>query len=73
MKKHKNNRKYSRVERIERKCDRILRELSIIRRHLDTCKRPIDDAIELMHHNARRMRVQAEKDAQLLRKMFQTK
>ena len=67
--------KSSRLERIERKCDAILLELTIIRKSLNRRSRTkhdtIDDAIERMHRNARRMRDEAEKDARILRKVFQ--
>lgn len=67
----KNNRKHSRLERVERKCDIILSELAIIRKRLHPRSHAIDDAIEQMHRNARRMRAEAEKNAQLLHKVFQ--
>lgn len=67
------NRKPSRLDRVERKCDIILSELAIIRRSLKNRSRSIDDAIERMHQNARRMRAEAEKDAQILRRVFQFK
>ncbi len=67
------NRKPSRLDRVERKCDIILSELAIIRKSLKNRSRSIDDAIERMHHNARRMRAEAEKDAQILRRVFQFK
>jgi len=67
------NRKPSRLKRIERKCDIILSELSIIRKNLSTRSHSVDDAIDRMHYNARRMRAEAEKDAQLLRRVFQFK
>lgn len=67
------NRKPSRLERVERKCDIILSELAIIRKSLTYRSRSLDDAIERMHENARRMRAEAEKDAQILRRVFQFK
>lgn len=67
------SRKQSRLDRIERKCDRILVELSLIRRQLSHRSGDIDDAIERMHRNARRMRAQSQQEAQYLRKMFHSK
>lgn len=67
--------KSSRLKRIERKCDVILFELAIIRKSQNRRSLlkddRIDDAIERMHRNARRMRAEAEKDARILRKVFQ--
>ncbi len=65
--------KQSRLERVERKCDIILSELAIIRKSLKNRSRSIDDAIDRMHYNARRMRAEAEKDAHILRRVFQFK
>ena len=54
----------SRLARIERKCDRILSELLIVRqqacRHSD-----IDSVIDKMHRSARKMRIQAERERAL--------
>lgn len=71
--KHYKNHKPSRLERVERKCDIVLSELAIIRKSLSNRSRSIDDAIERMHRNARRMRAEAEKDARILRRVFQFK
>lgn len=60
----------SRIERVERKCDRILSELSIIRRSLNAGTSSVDEAIERMHRNARRMRAESEKGARILRELF---
>lgn len=69
------SRKYSRLECIEHKCDVILSELAIIRkiinRRSQAKENSIDVAIDRMHRNARRMRAEAEKDARILRKVFQ--
>lgn len=72
-KRNNKSRKPSRIERIERKCDIILSELAIIRKRLNPRYHAVDEAIELMHRNARRMRAEAENDAQLLRKVFHSK
>lgn len=67
------NRKPSRLARIEKKCDIILSELAIIRKSANTRNRSVDDAIERMHNAARRMRAEAERDARILRRVFQFK
>lgn len=67
------NYKPSRLERVERKCNLILSELAIIRKSLSSRHRSVDDAIERMHISARRMRVEAEREARLLGKVFQLK
>lgn len=58
------------LERLERKCDRILSELLILRHSL--AKRPsdIDAAIERMHSAAKRMRVQCERERAAARDMI---
>ena len=54
-------RRPSRLKRIERKCDRILSELLIIRQQLKN--RPeLDIAIDRLHHAARRMKDQCERE-----------
>ncbi len=68
--KYNKNRKQSRLERIERKCDIILSELAIISKGISTRSRSVDDAIERMHRNARRMRAEAVRDSQILHKLF---
>lgn len=67
------NRKQTRLARIERKCDLILIELAIIRKSANTRHRSVDDAIERMHSASRRMRAEAERDARILRRVFQFK
>ena len=62
-------RRPSRLDRIERKCDRILSELLILRQRL--ARTPdIDNAIDRLHRSARQMRRQAERDRDLARAMF---
>lgn len=63
----------SRLDRIERKCDRILSELAYLRRHQYSRHDDIDTAIDRMHRNARRMREQSIRDAQILRRVFHSK
>lgn len=67
------NRKPSRLARIEKKCDIILSELAIIRKSANIRHRSVDDAIERMHNASRRMRAEAERDARILRRVFQFK
>lgn len=69
MNKLKNRHRSHRIERIERKCDRILSELLILRRHL--IHRPdMDAVIDRLHHAARVMRAQCERERDIARKMF---
>lgn len=63
----------NRLNRIERKCNAILSELTKIRRGLNHRSSSVDDAIDRMHLNARRMRAEAEKDVRLLRWLLQLK
>lgn len=63
-----NKRRYSRLGRIESKCDRILSELIIIRHNLS---RPdIDATIDRLHSAARKMRAQCEVERNTLRRLF---
>lgn len=66
-------RKNSRLGRVERKCDIILSELAAIRNCVFSNSHSIDDVIDRMHRNARQMRAEAEKDARLLRRVFEFK
>lgn len=68
--KYRKGRRPSRLKRIERTCDQILSELAIIRQALYSRSRSVDDAIERMHRNARRMRADAVINVARLRKMF---
>ena len=63
----------SRPDRIERKCDRILSELLIIRHMLSKRPSDVDAAIERMHRAARKMRAQCEKEREIAREMLITK
>lgn len=74
MTKHKKNIKSrpSRLDRIERKCDRILSELIIIR-HQGRSRPDMDDAIERLHRAARKMRSQCERERTAVGRMFNTK
>lgn len=65
-------RRPSRLDRIERKCDRILSELLIIRQQLN--RRPdMDTAIDRLHRTARRLRHQCERERDYTREMFNSK
>ena len=66
---HNTKRRYSRIERIERKCDRILSEILIIRQRL---ARPesMDSAIDRMHTAARKLREQCEREREMVKRMF---
>lgn len=59
-----------RLVRLERKCDKLLREIRAIRRCLYIRSGNIDAAIDRMHHNARRMRDAAIKDSGIISKLF---
>ena len=69
----KRNNKLSRLERVERKCDRILAELAMLRKRSAVQSHSIDDAIERMHRNARRMRAETDREAQIIRKLLISK
>lgn len=62
-------RKTSQLDRIERKCDRILAELLIVRQNTHI-QRKIDHTIDNLHYAARKMREQCEEERNSLQKMF---
>lgn len=62
----------SRLERVERKCDRILSELLIIHQQLNR-RSDMDMAIERLHRTARKLRTQCEQERDLTRRMFNSK
>ncbi len=65
-------RHHSRLDRVEKKCDRILSELLILRHYLSS--RPdIDITIEKLHTAARQMRNQCERELENARKMCNAK
>ncbi len=70
MRKPDKKRLASRLDDIERKCDRILSELLIIRRQSRHRHDDVDSAIERMHRVARRMRAQCERERGYVRRMF---
>lgn len=59
--KERKRRRVSRIDRIERKCDRILSEL-ILLRHRQSATDDMDTVIDRMHHAARRMLWQCENE-----------
>ena len=62
--------KLTKLDRVEKKCNRILSELALLRQSLTANSQSLDDAIERMHRNARRMRSMAEREAEILRNSF---
>ena len=69
----KNKRRFeSRLKRIEKKCDRILSELLIIRHRLSS-QQDIDSLIDLLHRNARSLRSQCEREREAIKGMFTPK
>lgn len=74
MKNRKNfyQRRPSKIARIERKCDRILSELLVIRHQLSR-RNDVDASIERMHAAARRMREQCEIERDNAKAMFKSK
>lgn len=73
MNRHHHKNKYRlQLDRIERKCDRILSELIIIRRQRVTHS-DIDSVIDNLHQSARAMRMQAERERENIRRMFNSK
>lgn len=72
MKKQSNSRRPTRLERIERKCDRILSELLIVRHQL-TSSPDLDLAIDRLHRAARKMKMQCERERMAVETMFNSK
>lgn len=74
MTKHKRDakRRSSRIDRIERKCDRILSELLLIRQW-HSFRSDMDMTIERLHNAARYMRVQCERERDCANRMFHSK
>lgn len=64
------SRKPSRLDRIERKCDRILSELLILRQKIAHRPDDLDEAIERMHRAARRLKEQSKRECEIATKMF---
>ncbi len=71
MTKRKRTKKNLRADlnRIERKCDRILSEL-LVMRHSLACRPDMDTAIDMMHRAAGRLRRQCAKEYDACRRMF---
>ena len=59
--------------RIEKKCDGIISELRALRQCRCNKATELDETIDRMHHNARRMRNAAARDAELIRRLFHQK
>ena len=66
-------RKQSRLDRIERKCDRILSELLILRQHQAHRPDEMDVAIERMHRAARRLQILSKRERDVASRMFHSK
>ena len=62
----------TRLDRVERKCDRILSELLIIRQRASR-QSGIDNAIDRLHKAARKMRLQCEQERDYAQKVFNSK
>lgn len=71
--KRNKTRKPSRLDRIERKCDRILSELLILRQQIAHRPDELDVTIERMHRAARRLKAQSQRERDNVRKMFHSK
>ena len=71
MNRHYRHRKPSRLDRIERKCDRILVELLAIRQSL--ARPDMDAAIDKLHYAARRMREQCIEERERALRMLDAK
>lgn len=70
MKNRINYRRDKRLQRVERKCDRILAELLVIRQSLTRKSTDIDAVIEKMHAQAKRMREYSEAERDVVRAMM---
>ncbi len=70
MKNKINYRKDKHLQRVERKCDRILAELLVIRQSLTRRSTDIDAVIEQMHAQAKRMREYSEAERDVVRAMM---
>ena len=66
-------RKPSSLDRIERKCDRILSELLILRQQIAHRPDELDEAIERMHRAARRLKAESKRERANALKMFHSK
>lgn len=70
MKNKINYRKDKHLQRVERKCNRILAELLVIRQSLTRRSTDIDAVIEQMHAQAKRMREYSEAERDVVRAMM---
>lgn len=62
----------SRLDRIERKCDRILTELLMMRRTSRSSASSFDDALDRVHDAAMRMRRQCEMEYKAVRDLMES-
>lgn len=60
-------RRNKRLDRIERKCDRILAEVLILRHQRD---KEIDDTIDRLHRSAKSLREQSRRERDIVRGML---
>lgn len=60
------------MRRIERKCNRILKEIASLRRCYNNQSSDIDTAIERMHHNAKAMQQESDAAARLLARFLRS-
>ena len=67
-KRKENRRRPCGLDRIDKKCDRILSEVVILR-HLISRQTQLDALIDKMHRSARKMRMQAERERALITEM----
>jgi hypothetical protein len=66
-------RRPSRLDRIERKCDRILSELLILRQRFMHRPDELDAVIERMHKAARKLKEQSRRERDAALRMFHSK
>lgn len=62
IKRKKERRRPSRLDRIERKVDRVLAEVLTLKHRAVASDRAVDNVLDRMHGLARRMRMQCEKE-----------
>lgn len=68
----KRERRPSRLGRIERKCDIILSELLMLRGR-SRREEGMDAVIDRLHHTARRMRMQCDRESEMLERLLSGK
>lgn len=60
----------ARISRLERKCDRILAEISALRRDISPRRTEIDDVIDSLHKAASAMRQQSQSELRRYTRQF---